>query len=180
MIWFLLLIGSLLVILNIRAIKKEGNTFNHVYSSELENMKEFEFSIGEVRREFSETILELQKEIEEVKSLVKGLGKEDIFIEEENVKVNYENNENYVYDQDVQNDQSKEYNLDEEYERNEEYEEVDKDDKHEEEYNTGTSNSVKIEEIKELLSQGLAVEEVSKKLGIGKGEVLLIKELYLK
>ena len=43
-----------------------------------------------------------------------------------------------------------------------------------------TTNSVKINEIEKLISQGLTTEEISVKLGMGKGEVLLIKQLYIK
>ena len=43
-----------------------------------------------------------------------------------------------------------------------------------------SSNNIKINEIKDLLKQGLSIEDIAGKLNIGKGEVLLIKELYLK
>ena len=43
-----------------------------------------------------------------------------------------------------------------------------------------SNNSVKINEIKDLLKQGLSIEDIAEKLNIGKGEVLLIKELYLR
>jgi hypothetical protein len=42
------------------------------------------------------------------------------------------------------------------------------------------SNNIKINEIETLIQSGLSMDEISEKLGIGKGEVLLIKELYLK
>ena len=42
------------------------------------------------------------------------------------------------------------------------------------------SNSLKVEEVKELLGEGLSEESIAQRLNIGKGEVLLIKELYLK
>ena len=48
------------------------------------------------------------------------------------------------------------------------------------ENNKGNYNSVKINEIKIMLDNGLSVDEISEKIGIGKGEVLLIKELYIK
>ncbi len=42
------------------------------------------------------------------------------------------------------------------------------------------SNSLKVEDVKELLGQGLSEDTIAQRLSIGKGEVLLIKELYLK
>ena len=42
------------------------------------------------------------------------------------------------------------------------------------------SNSVKIDEIKAMLDKNLSLDEISEKLKIGKGEVLLLKELYIK
>jgi len=41
-------------------------------------------------------------------------------------------------------------------------------------------NSLKVEEVKALLAEGLSEEGIAQQLNIGKGEVLLIKELYLK
>lgn len=42
------------------------------------------------------------------------------------------------------------------------------------------SNSIKIDEIKAMLDKNLSLDEISEKLKIGKGEVLLLKELYIK
>lgn len=42
------------------------------------------------------------------------------------------------------------------------------------------SNSVRIDEIKTMLDEKLSLEEIAEKLKIGKGEVLLLKELYIK
>ena len=42
------------------------------------------------------------------------------------------------------------------------------------------SNSVRIDEIKAMLDKNLSLDEISEKLKIGKGEVLLLKELYIK
>jgi len=46
--------------------------------------------------------------------------------------------------------------------------------------NSSKQNNVKVNEISMLLDEGLSVDEISEKIGIGKGEVLLIKELYIK
>lgn len=51
--------------------------------------------------------------------------------------------------------------------------------KHTQTDDNNKGNNVKVNEIKALLEQELSVEEIAEKLAIGKGEVLLIKELYL-
>jgi hypothetical protein len=163
--WFLLGIGSILVILNMKAIKKEKSSFNNIFHAAEEDMREFEVRLGEVRKEFSETILELQKEIEDLKKT---------------------NNSNYIIEE------AKEYeNLSEELievpikvgtkeKKTKSKKASISVNTHIEDYNNSVNNSVKIEEINKLLGKGLSIEDVSIKLGIGKGEVLLIKELYLK
>ncbi|WP_039651625.1 hypothetical protein [Clostridium tyrobutyricum] len=41
-------------------------------------------------------------------------------------------------------------------------------------------NNVKIDEIKEMLNDNMSIDEISESTGIGKGELLLIEELYIK
>ncbi|MCH3964206.1 MAG: hypothetical protein LKE46_07995 [Clostridium sp.] len=41
-------------------------------------------------------------------------------------------------------------------------------------------NNVKIDEIKRMIDDKVSMDEISEKTGIGKGELLLIKELYIK
>lgn len=201
MVWVLLSIGLLLVILNLRAINKERNSFKNVFNHTEEDMKEFDFKLSELRREFSETILELQKEIVEIKeSYIHTSQKEDNnikenkAIKENNIEYNYEisdnhkEKENAILNSDkvnrINNDKEyssknfidKEENLNDNNEKNsEDMLEVDND-----ELKSNISNNIKIGEINRLLALGLSIEEVSEKLGIGKGEVLLIKELYLR
>jgi len=42
------------------------------------------------------------------------------------------------------------------------------------------ANSEKVETIKRLFTEGLSVEEISEIMHLGKGEVLLIKDLYIR
>lgn len=146
MVWFLLLVGILLIVLNVKAVKKEQNSFKNVLRFEEEDMTDFELALGELRREFSETILELQKEMQQLKE--KNNTVEKAFEPKEVEKV-YEKL-NVVQEKNTETD------------------------------SISTGNSVKIDEISKLLSEGLSLDEISAKLGIGKGEVLLIKELYIK
>nr|WP_242947144.1 hypothetical protein [Clostridium haemolyticum] len=42
------------------------------------------------------------------------------------------------------------------------------------------TNSLKLKQVQELIDKGLSVEEIANILKVGKGEILLIRELYLK
>jgi uncharacterized protein YoxC len=144
----LFVIGILLIILNISAVKKEKKSFSGTLSHAESNMKEFEVEIGKLRREFTETIIELQSEIAELR--MKKESDESEITEpydiETTVQIVEENSQEFI--------------------------EVD------EELSNG--NSIKINEISKFLEQDMSVDDIAEKLGIGKGEVLLIKELYLK
>lgn len=41
-------------------------------------------------------------------------------------------------------------------------------------------NKLRIKEVRDLINKGLSIEEIADVLKVGKGEILLIKELYLK
>lgn len=47
-------------------------------------------------------------------------------------------------------------------------------------YKNGLENSIKVNEVSKLLEEGHTVEKICEILNIGKGEVILIKELYSK
>lgn len=161
MVWFLLVTGILLVFFNIKAVKKDEASFSKVFRNTEADMTEVDVRIGELRREFSETILELQKEIQKLQKNeinYSGIDEEEIIekeIEEKMIEQesNLEEDLNIGLKEDTIN-KTEDIKL--------------------------KSNSVKIEEINSMLSMGYSVEDISTKLGIGKGEVLLIKELYLK
>ena len=69
MIFLLLLVGSILIFLNVRALRKEKDSFQFTLNNAGNDMEEFEVQIGALRREFTETILELQIEIEKLNNL---------------------------------------------------------------------------------------------------------------
>lgn len=119
----LFLIGIILIVFNIRAIHKEKNSFQTKLDQKKESTRDVDVEIGKLRRDFGETIFELQKEIK------KNDGKSEIT--EQVSKF-----ENY--------------------------------------------NNVKIDEIKKMLDGNVSIDEISKITGIGKGELLLIEELYIK
>ncbi|MCD3298002.1 DUF6115 domain-containing protein, partial [Clostridium botulinum] len=42
------------------------------------------------------------------------------------------------------------------------------------------TNSLRLKQVQELIDKGLSIEEIADILKVGKGEILLIRELYLK
>ncbi len=81
MVAFLLItIGLILILINFKAIKKEKGSFNEVLEDSIENIDEYKEEIGLIRKEFAETLIDIQKEIEYLKKKLNVL------------KYTYENN----------------------------------------------------------------------------------------
>ena len=135
----LIVIGLMLIITAMFEFKK--NKFKQEFKSALDNTNDYKVEIGKLRKEFSETILELQKEIYEVKGI-----------------------ENSNSDELNKNIEKKEGNKDVFIEK------IDKEE-------IGYSSN--IEMIRELINEGKDIEEVCSLTKMSKGEVLLVKELYL-
>ena len=64
----LILIGTLLILLNYKAIKKDKNTFSNVLKYKKEDITEFEVKLGAIRKDMAESLTELQMEILEMKT----------------------------------------------------------------------------------------------------------------
>lgn len=148
---FIFLIGIFLIVFNVKALKKEKVPFDNMLSYRVDNMNEVEIKLGELRREFTEDIFELQKEIEQLKT------EKNIQKYASSTEVIPESIDN-IYNNEIINNELDKNSL----------------------YYEAENNNVKVNEIGRLLKQGLDIDEVAEKLSIGKGEVLLIKELYLK
>lgn len=179
----LFIIGSVLIFLNIRAINKEKNSFQGILGETSNNMKEFEVEIGKLRREFAETLLELQTEISNLEKKLEGNSSvnNNTHIEESNEinkksidkKLEYNKDTNKNYDKKSIDTEKNDLNI-EDVEEIKEKIEGKKDKKIKE-----NNNSIKIKEIQKLMEKGFSVEEIADTLKISKGEILLIKELYL-
>lgn len=216
--YLLCVLGIVLVGLNIKSIiqsSKEDKTFNDVLKNAKENINDNDIALGEIRREFAETILELQKEIISLKENDKKV--------EQNYKENINSNENLeeeILNKKEKHDSLEEMNLDsmdnneelekvildydkneleidekvfsnENYDNNIEKHEINKNDVekelifddsdkiyniiNEQEYEPLKND--KNSKVNELLEKGFSIEEISEMLSIGKGEILLIKEL---
>ncbi|MBU5225364.1 hypothetical protein KQI36_01620 [Clostridium senegalense] len=162
MLIILVFVASIIIIFSVKDLKKNKN-FSQILNETEDSLDDIDVKIGKLRREFSETILNLQLEIEDLKNIVeKDCSKEDV-IRYDKIKDEYiTKNEIYSTNKNMKNI---EFNI---------------------ETNSNnctvslSENSVKVEQIKTLYSQNFSVEEIADKLKLGKGEVLLIEELYLK
>lgn len=162
MLIILVFVASIIIIFSVKDLKKNKN-FSQILNETEDSLDDIDVKIGKLRREFSETILNLQLEIEDLKNIVeKDCSKEDV-IRYDKIKDEYiTKNEIYSTNKNMKNT---EFNI---------------------ETNSNnctvslSENSVKVEQIKALYSQNFSVEEIADKLKLGKGEVLLIEELYLK
>ncbi|MDF2504513.1 hypothetical protein [Clostridium sp.] len=168
----LLIIGILLIAINVKVVKREKNSFKNVFDNASTNMKDYDVEIGKIRKEFAETVFELQKEVEGLKDrLDKNYNENDKNISYGDIETNFFNNnkmdsiEISNYKDDVKEvktiDKAEEINKNEYRDNNE-------------------INNAKVDDIEKLIKEGLSVDSISKKLGIGKGEVLLIQKLYIK
>lgn len=169
MIIILLLIGLILIFLNLKAVNKERSSFKSVLQDKEKNITETEIIVGELRREFSETILELQKEIIELKEALYKLNNFN-----ESTITSIENKILFTEAKEKDESTYTKENIDHyEVKDNSSPEKV-------ENFSEEKSNGVKVDEVGRLLKKGISIDEICEKLSIGKGEVLLIKELYLK
>ncbi|MBU3190565.1 hypothetical protein K9O30_15465 [Clostridium bowmanii] len=169
----LIFVGLILIILNVLSIKKQSKSFKGVLGDALEDTTEYDIKIGELKREFSESILELQSELVEIKEIINknnSLNKVNDALKGGEIKkiTSYLQKANDIEDSDKFHDENKEQFIIEEVYDN----------------NTTTdnnkNNSEKVDEIKRLFSEGSSVDEISKIMHLGKGEVLLIKDLYIR
>ena len=170
----LIILGAVLLGINYKAIKKSEGTFAQEMKVAERNTSEVDEKLMEMRSEFAATITELQREISNLRE------KNVDLVEESNYNKNkeeyYENKDNDVVEENdyinsLLNSVSKvSDNL-----------EIKNEDKNNDTISLEEgNNSLKVDEVKELLLQGIAEDEIAQRLNIGKGEVLLIKELYLK
>jgi hypothetical protein len=183
MAFILIPVAVLLIILNVKAIKKEKNSFEEIVRNQEGEITDFDIAVGELRREFSETILELQKEIYAQRDLIEEL--EDK-INDKNMAMMYPKETKKAK---VSIEDTREITKEENHKLELETDNISKtdsdskveDDKIEETIETVESeNSIRIREIGELIQKGVPLDDICEKYAIGKGEVLLIKELYLK
>ncbi|ENK1242654.1 hypothetical protein P9J83_04905 [Clostridium sporogenes] len=204
MVAFLLIaIGAILILINFKAIKKEKGSFSETLKDSIENIDEYKEEMGLIRKEFAETLIDIQKEIEYLKKELNVLKYtyENNMEAKDSYKKNHDANypkdsnnnllkANYIHNKDNENisqgiskkiinkknknnlekkSKSTKDNLKNKNIENDNYRNSLEDD-----------NSIKVNKVNKLLKEGRTVEEICEILNIGKGEVILIKELYLK
>lgn len=163
----IILIGIILIILNIKAIKKENKSFDKILErEESNNDKDYDLEIIAIRKDLAETVLDLQKEIEKLKISINNIKSSKIA---DDNKINIKSFEKEDSDNSFQKDHPiNNFNEDVISEINFSN-------------NSSVSNnnlkSDKLEKVKLLLENGLTDDKICEELSIGKGEVLLIKSL---
>lgn len=152
------LIGIILIILNVKAIKKEDRSFENILNrEEMNNNKDYDVEIISIRKDLAETVLDLQKEIEELKKSLNHIkNKEELDDNIDNYKK--EDSEKILKEDIIENDIISEINFN----------------------NKEKLQNDKMESVKSFLEIGLNDDEICEKLSMGKGEVLLIKSLLRK
>lgn len=165
----ILILGIILIVLNFKAIKKEDNSFGKILQREEIREKDYDLDIIEIRKSFAETVLELQKEIEDLKisiNTIKNSNKrDDIICNEEKL-----DNNTFIEDnKDKLEGEKTNLNNNLDIEINDNFPEKSKD--------NGVDENSKLNKVKELLDNGLNDDEICEELSIGKGEVILIRSL---
>lgn len=179
LIILMIIIGILLIVLNLNAVIKEKKSFQHQLTVKQNSMEDYRVEIAKIKKEFSETILKLHEEIESLRYGRKNPAAEVMLYNGRGQKIT----ENIGLD-DNEADSNSNYNPvnilenkdGDRYSENIIVKQSEESTSGEQERETG--NNVKIHKIRELLKEGMSINEVSEKTGIDKGEVLLIKELY--
>lgn len=157
---FIIMLGIVLILLSYRIIKKEDKSFEKILEREEDtNFRDYDVEIIKIRKDMAETVLELQKEIEDLKlsisSIKKSYNEYDNKSNIDNFNINeIKSNKDVISSIDFSNQ------IDEKKE--------------------GSIRSEKQKKVKILLDKGLSDDEICEKLAIGKGEILLIKNLLIK
>ena len=161
----LILIGIILIVINYRAINKDKGSFNDVLKSQDSRSTDYDVELMAIRRDMAESILDLQKEIVELRMLVSE--KEDL--KENSIK---KIQESYDIQDDIENEEDviSEINFDNRNTKDEIQDNI----KNVE--NNNKSNNMIL--VKEMIKLGHSDEEICQKLNVGKGEVLLVKRLF--
>lgn len=67
----LIVLGIILILINYRALNKDKKSnFNDIYNNADKLTKDYDFELMAIRKDMAESILDLQKEIEELKNVI--------------------------------------------------------------------------------------------------------------
>ena len=174
MVFILIIIGIFLILLNIKAIKKEDNSFSSILKREESiTSRDYDVEIISIRKDLAESILDIQKEMEEIKNSIININNKD------GDKINYlENIEEKVRKDDSIINDIKSIEGDNVMSSIKSNGEDVISEINFANTNNESNKTNKVDEVKRLVENGLTDEEICEKMAIGKGEVLLIRGLF--
>lgn len=113
--FLLIVIGIALIFINFKAVKKEKGSFGEALKGSMENIDEYKEEIGLIRKEFAETLIDVQKEMEYLKkelNVLKHTYENNIEVEtfyKKNHNTNYpkENDNNLIQSKYIDNKSKK-------------------------------------------------------------------------
>ena len=157
----LILIGIILIVLsresNSKTEKYSENSFENIMKNKNLDTTKYDLELIAIRKDMAESILDLQKEIQEVRNMIIHNHSNEEKTDN-NIKIDYKEDDiNTDYDE---KDIISEINFNNISKSEKRYE------------------NEKVGNIKNLIEQGKNDDEICTLLGIGKGEVLLIRGLY--
>lgn len=155
----IILAGIVLIIINYYAITKDKKSFKDVLNNQDSIDKDYDMELFAIRKDMAESILDLQKEIRELKGYIDN--KQSVSLQDNiNVKKRYYTDDIIT---EVENSPS-----------------VISEINYENRPNDGITDNKenKVEQIKAMIKSGYTDDDICEKLKIGKGEVLLIKGLF--
>ncbi|MBE6053316.1 MAG: hypothetical protein E7212_05280 [Clostridium sartagoforme] len=152
------ILGVILIIVSFKASNKDDTSFDKILERE-ENIqyRDYDVEIIKIRKDMAETVLDIQREIEDLKLSISS------------IKKSYNDTDNNIEDHKIEKINLKEDVISS----------IDFSNKIDES-NEGNIQSEKQKKVKALLNRGLSEDEICEKLSIGKGEILLIKSLLRK
>lgn len=169
--------GIVLIALNIKAALKKNNSFDKVLKNKEDNMQEYEVEIGKLRKEFAETIFDMQKDMESLKGRLDSLSEKELQYE---VKINSDADTNINTNTNTNTDTNTNTNIDTAPANDKNVQNDIREGIQKIETDNHSSNNIKTAEVDKMIKEGFSDDEIAEKMKIGKGEVLLIKGLYLK
>lgn len=152
----LIIVGLVLILINYIPIKKDGNSFKDMLKKQDKLSGDYDIELMSIRKDMAESILDLQKEIGELRDSIKHI-----------------NNTVNVYDiKDKANNKDIKDTVEEK--------EDDKAVVCDINFNNGNidTKNTKIDIIREMINSGYSDDDICRELNIGKGEVLLVRGLY--
>lgn len=144
-----------------RDIKNEradnGGSFANILKNEEKEFTDYDMKLVDMRKDMAESILDLQKEIQELRERVFNIESNNLNVKENIKQVELDNDiKRDCIDEDIISEINfNNLNL---------------------KHNHGDDG--KFEKIKRMIEEGKSDEEICSSLNIGKGEVLLVRELY--